>query len=874
MDDDRTDVLASGKKDDGKDKKHLKDILPKKITTEVLKRSDTTDVLIRPGKTDILKRHDTTDVPNKSETTDVLSKSETTDVLNKSETTDVLSKSETTDVLSKSETTDVLNKSETADTEETSDIPSEAVITEAYEIIRKQKKRKKIILAVTAAFVVVALFCVIFNAVLSTPGFAKASSMKLTHEDDVFTLSWDTSKTGKAKEFIVEIYDGMRLEPVAKDILKNKDALLYSDDVRKGDNNSSSIAQINLPGGSIKGKKIIVYVNTEKKIKLFGKEIVRRGKSPMIAKVAIDKATDYGITTDVDLEDSSITFRTAKGSAEKYTLYMRADGAGLGSDTDAAPKNEFKLLSDARINGDSVEASISFGTNDFKLPEIGETYTFKVKGETISGPLTYIDMNYKPLTLDRNNFLTGSLAVNTSDDGNNRYTFTWNETKGEGYKIYLWNDIDQNWTEVATLGVNDERSYTTEKLKPCIDVKYMIEALEGPDSGGEGTQEVLIRTHPSVQYATVWPTVELPVYKDSIGDEQVGTVSLLHAMTVLDESDGRFHVRTGMGDNAEEGYIDATKCMVNLPDYMGDLCKYDITNSYSSIVAAHDYAIPDVSGTTIAGYGNVLLSDGTFLVPVLYPVAQNLARAGEKARDQGYKIKIYDAYRPGVASASLYELTSAALDYVVPDSSFKTVSLNDYMDGTRANVVSLSDLKNPKAEEEKKKSKKKKKDKEEKTTTEEKDYNTYSKVILGKDEYSLDDFLAQGGSVHSMGVALDVSLVRIENREELTMQSKVHDISPSSIQGKNNENANLLRDIMTNEGFTAAITEWWHFQDNTTRDELGAVAVSDGVSVEGWKKDDRGWRYRLADGNYYKDTTETIGVKTFTFDKDGYTDIK
>ncbi len=269
MDDDRTDVLASGKKDDGKDKKHLKDILPKKITTEVLKRSETTDVLIRPGKTDILKRHDTADVPNKSETTDVLSKSETTDVL---------SKSETTDVLSKSETTDVLNNTETADTGEASDIPGEAVITEAYEIIRKQKKRKKIILAVTAVFVVVALFCVIFNAVLSTPGFSKASSMKLTHEDDVFTLSWDTSKTGKAKEFIVEIYDGMRLEPVAKDILKNKDALLYSDDVRKGDNNTSSIAQINLPGGSIKGKKIICYVNTEKKIKLFGKEIVRRGK--------------------------------------------------------------------------------------------------------------------------------------------------------------------------------------------------------------------------------------------------------------------------------------------------------------------------------------------------------------------------------------------------------------------------------------------------------------------------------------------------------------------------------------------------------------------------------------------------------------------
>ena len=84
----------------------------------------------------------------------------------------------------------------------------------------------------------------------------------------------------------------------------------------------------------------------------------------------------------------------------------------------------------------------------------------------------------------------------------------------------------------------------------------------------------------------------------------------------------------------------------------------------------------------------------------------------------------------------------------------------------------------------------------------------------------------------------------------------------------------MLRDIMTSEGFSAATTEWWHFQDNNPRDELGAVSVQEGVSVEGWKKDDRGWRYRQANGNYYVDTTETIGVKTFTFDKDGYTDIK
>ena len=796
-------------------------------------------------------------------------------------TTDVLEKQDdktTSDDVSKDDkTTDILKKTDDELSSEDSDVPSAEVLTKAYDIIEKEKRKKRILFIGAGSILAIFLIGIIFVSILSTPGFPDGSSMKLVHAFDVYRLSWDTSKTGKAKEYIVEIYDGTRLEPTEMELKKNKESLLYSDDVLKKEDSASSIAEISLPGGSIKGKKIIIYINSEKKIHLFGKEIVKKGKSPLIAKVAIDEAVDYNIGTDVNIEESSITFTTGKGSPEKYSLYVKKEGTALNTSTDASSGDAesddvFKLLANGKVDGDNVQAKVVFGTKDFPLPETGETYIFQIKGETVSGPLTYTDLNYNDISMDRNGFLTSSIAVNTTDDGNNRYTFTWNETKGNGYKLSVWSDMEQQWYELKSFGVSDERTYTTEKLKPCIDAKYRIEAISEPGAAElESVQEISIRTKPSIQYATVWPTMELPVYKNSIGDEQVGTVSLLHGMTVLDESDGRFHVRTGMGDNAEEGYIEAIKCLVNLPDYMGDLCKYDITNSYSSGLTAHDYAIPELSGTTVSGYENVLLSDGSFLVPVLYPVAQSLARAGERAREQGYKLKIYDAYRPAASSSSIYELTNAAMDYVLPGSTFSNVSLKDYMDGTRAGVVSLSELKNSK--EEKKKSKKSKK-KDEKTTTEAANDNIYSKAILGKGEYKLDDFIEQGASAHSYGTALDVSLVRLDNMEELSMQSHIHDLSINSTQGSNNENANMLRDIMTSEGFSAATTEWWHFQDNNPRDELGAVSVQEGVSVEGWKKDDRGWRYRQANGNYYVDTTETIGVKTFTFDKDGYTDIK
>lgn len=65
-------------------------------------------------------------------------------------------------------------------------------------------------------------------------------------------------------------------------------------------------------------------------------------------------------------------------------------------------------------------------------------------------------------------------------------------------------------------------------------------------------------------------------------------------------------------------------------------------------------------------------------------------------------------------------------------------------------------------------------------------------------------------------------------------------------------------------------SEWWHFQDNEVRDSLHPVSIQNGVSVEGWKKDDNGWRYQKADGEFCTDCTEKIGESMYSFDERGY----
>ena len=116
---------------------------------------------------------------------------------------------------------------------------------------------------------------------------------------------------------------------------------------------------------------------------------------------------------------------------------------------------------------------------------------------------------------------------------------------------------------------------------------------------------------------------------------------------------------------------------------------------------------------------------------------------------------------------------------------------------------------------------------------------------------------------------MDLTLERADTGEEIEMQTRMHDLSQYSVLQENNDMANILGSYMLDSGFTGLYSEWWHFQDNDAKDALNPVSVKNGVSVEGWKVDPRGVRYRLADGTYQEGTYQIDG-KEYTFDEDGY----
>ena len=102
------------------------------------------------------------------------------------------------------------------------------------------------------------------------------------------------------------------------------------------------------------------------------------------------------------------------------------------------------------------------------------------------------------------------------------------------------------------------------------------------------------------------------------------------------------------------------------------------------------------------------------------------------------------------------------------------------------------------------------------------------------------------------------------------MQTSMHDLSQYSSIYRNNANANALRLYMTDAGFGGLVSEWWHFQDNEAVAAYRPANRWAGVTAEGWRRDDTGWRWRLADGSYCRDAERTIDGVLYRFDADGY----
>lgn len=389
----------------------------------------------------------------------------------------------------------------------------------------------------------------------------------------------------------------------------------------------------------------------------------------------------------------------------------------------------------------------------------------------------------------------------------NYVRFTWDT--GADLTFRFEGQEEDSW---VTLYEGSEGTYTTGRLTPHREYRFRLTILW---KGEEflTTDEVPVTRGSNVLFATVWPIQELNVYSDTNQSKTLGTVDPVTPLCVLEEDGKWFKVRFQEG----YGYILSDLCMVNLPEFLGDLCLYDIVNSYESLYHVHGYPMPEVTGQVCVGYEHVKQYDGSFLVPYLYPSANRLERAATEAISKGYILKIYDSYRPRETTIDLYDRAGDLLYTNLPDGS-----------------------------------------------------RTYLSLMTKDGAYALNYFLAPGGSRHNMGIAVDLTMVNLSTGQELRAQSTMHDLSWYSVLDSNTDDAKRLSKIMKGAGFADLFSEWWHFSDAEMLEDYDLPYCYGGVSAACWVYDGTGWRYRTENGTFLVSTTETLEGKTYTFDEKGY----
>lgn len=565
------------------------------------------------------------------------------------------------------------------------------------------------------------------------------------------------------------------------------------------------------------GERLKITVESAAEYRMLGLEKVRIGTASLEAEATFAVPVITNPEWTPDPETKTVTLRFSMEAGDRCRCWI-LDEAG--------EKTAVQTTKESAM-------TIAFGdAGDLPMPEHGTPSRLVLDVYREQPGVQIYGAVCVGLEVTREDLLDRNLTVEFGELSHNRCTLTWNETKGEFYDVQMINPQEEEWITVARIPADGERSYTSPHLHPCRDYVYRVVALGGqtmPDSDMAAVSDYYeYTTWESPIYTTIWPTKDLELFKNADLTEAIGTALCGQAYCVMEEVGDAF----GIYVDGTYGYVESDLCLINLPEYMDRLCDYNITNSYDSLYMVHEYEIPRVTGMVTGGYENVRLADGSFLVPLLYPTAQKLAAAAKIAQEEGYQLKIYDAFRPQKATREIYSRTKKILEDPLPRRTYTGVR------------VSLPEP--PEGEE-----------------------VTYA-LAMTDNTHSLGNFLASGTSMHNLGIALDLTLSDLNNGKELKMQTSMHDLSFQSIARRNNLSAKILASIMKRAGFTELSSEWWHFQDNEIRQERTLVAVADGISPECWMADDYGWKYRDADGRYFANCTVTIGEKEYTFDTEGY----
>ena len=556
----------------------------------------------------------------------------------------------------------------------------------------------------------------------------------------------------------------------------------------------------------------------------------RLSENELALDITLIPPTLQGMEWVADEDAKTVTFTYDLGANEWCRLYWQDENG------------QWQEVQDT----DQTELVLTFGDKgEFPVPSFGELTFFQADVYRMDADLVFYGNISYGFSVERDHLLGRDLNPVITDEGYNVSTITWEETKGQTYQVQRLNAKGE-WETLTEIPGDGERTYTTDHMAVNSSFTYRVVAVGGqtmPDSefaavSGELVQE----TKESPIYCTIWPLKNLKTYADPEKTTAVSTIKAGTAWCVVEEQGNMFGIR----QDGEIRYVESDHCLINLPEYMDDLCLYNITNSYKSLYMVHEFEIPKVTGVVTKGYEKVKMDSGEYLVPLLYPTAKKLAEACRIALDEGYQLKIYDAFRPQAATVEIYDLTEKMMEEDLPEKPY-----------TKNFTIKELNLPDPK------------KELNPDTNEEEEVPLTYQDVMLGED-YTLNYFLAKGGSMHNLGLALDLTMVDLDTGKDVKMQTSMHDLSQYSVLAKNNKVAKKLTEIMTSAGFGGLVSEWWHFQDNDAKKTINPSALWNGVTPSCWMADDHGWRFRNSNGVYCKNGTFTIDGMKYTFDAEGY----
>ncbi|MBQ9866530.1 MAG: hypothetical protein IJM34_05865 [Lachnospiraceae bacterium] len=717
---------------------------------------------------------------------------------------------------------------------------------------RRKLKRWQKIRLLRIGILISSILIFIIIIILIRSGYVWPAVPSISDDHTVFLRKWDDgwhlSWTGaeSANKYLIDIHrDSPDGQAVFSAVSEDDQCVLPSD----------------LPENS----NICLSITPCKEYRLLGFKGNTVKGSVLDIILHLREADRYFPEWRVDAERKNMTVGCAGGGSDIYHLYRQMDTGELKE------VSSLQYTANDKNGSGYGEMVVGFGEDrDFPLPENGEEMKFVLMAERVDGNVRIWEDMTDTITIVRNDLLSNALTAEAVPLGNNRYRISFTETAGKGYRVQRRDEDSFIWDTVAEYGTDDDRIYETENLPSGKEVRYRVTSINEGNTPWSSA-EVIIETSYSPIYATVWPVKDLPLYTGTDMTMITDHAHVGESYCVTGEEKGFFRVYTPEGDV----YLDSTYCMIDLADYLGGMCTYDITNSYFSLYMAHDHEIYGISGTVIPGYEKVLLDDGTFLVPLLYPVAQRLSRAAEKTLADGYRLRIYDSFRPYVATRFIYDTTETMLDTEAPAELMQRLTLPEYLslnyedDAYIGYDVPLPDEDIPAETDvmDEGETGEENNDPEGESTP---GAGLTYRQLMTSAGYGLDYFLARSGSMHNLGLALDLTLERRDNAEELPMQSHMHDLSYHSIQSSNNGEAKLLQSYMYGEGFAGIASEWWHFQDNEVRSKYSPPSVYNGVSPEGWRIDNNGIRYRKSDGSYMRDAIQTIGGTEYRFDVDGY----